>query len=386
MSRRRIISSQSGAVALFVVIFTAILLVLVTLSFVQLMVKDQQQATNNDLSQSAYDSAQAGVQDGERLLLANQACQNNTSNLSAAQCVAIAGAISSGNCNTLAVGLYGAPTTSQTETLLQSSLGSVNLDQAYTCVKISTSTNDYLGELQLNLNQTELIPLSTGGTSVASIKLNWFSSADMTGGSPSVTLPPDTTLPRVGAGAWSSGNSTPPIIEAQLIQPGASFKLSDFDSSKSRTLFLYPSATGANKLSFNLDGRRAGINTPSPVTCQSNLAQAGGGYSCSVTLTPSAAISGNPDANFLRLSTFYNGAHFQVQLFDSSNKPVLFDGVQPDIDATGRANDLFRRISARVVLTGQPVYPHAELSLTGNLCKDFTVTNKAADYVSNCTP
>ena len=52
---------ESGAASLFAVIFSAMLLTILAAGFVKLMLKDQQQAINNDLSQSAYDAALAGV-------------------------------------------------------------------------------------------------------------------------------------------------------------------------------------------------------------------------------------------------------------------------------------------------------------------------------------
>ena len=45
---------QSGAVSLFAVIFGAMLLTIVTIGFIKLMIMDQRQSSNNDLSQSAW--------------------------------------------------------------------------------------------------------------------------------------------------------------------------------------------------------------------------------------------------------------------------------------------------------------------------------------------
>ncbi len=57
---------QRGAVSIFAVVFSALLLTILTVGFIRLMVSAQQRAINNDLSQSAYDAALAGVEDAKR--------------------------------------------------------------------------------------------------------------------------------------------------------------------------------------------------------------------------------------------------------------------------------------------------------------------------------
>lgn len=380
--------SQTGAVSLFIVIFTALLLTIVTLSFIQLMLKDQQQATKTDLSQSAYDSAQAGVEDAKRLLLINQACDAGAPP-TGISCSAVKDAINSDACDTLARGGIVA-TNASSETIIQQSASDTALDQAYTCVKIATDTDDYLGSLEVD--QSLVVPLRAVGA-FSKIELSWFSRDDLSSASPVVGFPSvagNVDLPPVGS-RWQS--NYPALLRTQLLQVGASFKLSDFDDSRggksnANTLFLYPSSVGLSAKDFlTADTRYNNSNAPQPIRCSSNLAA--GGYACSVTLTTPEPIDSDASSRtaYLRLSALYNKSHFSINLLDAANAPVKFSNVQPQVDSTGRANDLFRRVQARVELKGNFSYPDVEVDLDGNLCKNFTITNDPNDYSSSaCRP
>ena len=61
---------EAGGVSLFVVIFTAILITIITVGFTRFVIGYQQQTQRNDLSARAYNSALAGVEDAKRVLVA----------------------------------------------------------------------------------------------------------------------------------------------------------------------------------------------------------------------------------------------------------------------------------------------------------------------------
>jgi len=387
---------QQGAVSLFVVIFATLLISIVTVSFVQLMLRDQQQSTANDLAQSAYDSAQAGVEDAKRLLILDQACRNGTA-ASTVNCAAIASALTPAPgdtqtaCNTLsAAGIVGE---TNGETIIQQSSGdsATQLNQAYTCVKVGVNTDDYKGNI--DVNQSDIIPLR-GVSAFTSIELSWFSRDDVAAeGEDDVEFPTtgsDSSLPPEGS-EWPDNN--PPLLRTQFMQMGGSFKLTDFDDSQpdnksnANTLFLYPSATGLTMKDFALDARRSPSNSQQKVQCHDSFLD--GEYACTVTITLPNPIDGNTaDRNaYLRLTSLYNGAHYSIKL-KNGNETVRFSGVQPLVDSTGRANDVFRRVETRVELVGDFTYPEAALDMQGSLCKNFTVTNEEAGYrgSSTCTP
>lgn len=374
-------NKQRGAVSLFIVIFTALLITIVTISFVQLMLHDQQQATTSDLSQSAYDSAQAGVEDAKRALLRNQACNENPAG---AGCAALQAALASGTCDSVSTAL-GILQVNH-ETLIQQDESDQKLDQAYTCVKVAIDTPDYVGTIESG--DSQLIPLK-GGAPFDRIELNWFTTTDFSSpdGSQLLAYPSNGSnvqLPKAGAG-WPS--NAPALMRTQLIQTGSSFNLSDFDDASAgknnaNTVFLYPSPeVGTNATNFANDVRRSGAAAPLPVNCHRDLTSAL--YACTITMTLPEPIGGTSvdRTAFLRLSALYNKSTFQIKL-KNGGSDVKFSGVQSEVDSTGRANDLFRRVKSRITLGGDFPYPQAAIDIEGDLCKNFTITDDTNNYRS----
>ena len=60
--------SEKGMVSIIVVMFTSLLLIIISVGFVRLMSQEETQASDNNLSQSAYDSAVSGVEDAKSAL------------------------------------------------------------------------------------------------------------------------------------------------------------------------------------------------------------------------------------------------------------------------------------------------------------------------------
>ena len=74
MKKQLIIKTRKGAASIYVVVFVTLILGILTISFVRIMLSEAVQTTNYDLSQSAYDSALAGVEDAKVALLKYHEC------------------------------------------------------------------------------------------------------------------------------------------------------------------------------------------------------------------------------------------------------------------------------------------------------------------------
>lgn len=373
---------RSGAVSLFIVIFTMLLVTIITMSFIRIMLSDQRQATASDLSQSAYDSAQAGVEDAKRALLYYQSeCAKGE-----VECDAAFAIIGSPDCN---VALSRVVDTSGDEVLVQQNSGDNALQQAYTCVKIATKTDDYLGALLGDVSK--VVPL-VGTGSFDTVRLEWFSTKDLQDvSSTAIDLPAvDAHPPLLTQASWSAVPNRPSLVRAQLMQfSDAGFNLNNFDdsvagTSNANTLFLYPSSKTAATVSTRfVDNARKAPSEPTQVHCTATISS--GEYACSADLILPAPINGGAGRTaFLRLAGLYkNTTNYRLTLLNGG-VPVQFDGVQPTIDSTGRANDLFRRVQSRVEMTTSFPYPNAAVDTDGNLCKNFLVTDSITDYVNTC--
>jgi hypothetical protein len=373
---------ESGAVSIFVVIFAALLLSVLTVGFVRLMIADQQRATNNDLSQSAYDSAMTGVEDVKRAIINYQnVCRTGT----VAACSDLRARITKQDvCNAVVREeniITDSATSPDDEVLIQQSSGDAALGQAYTCVTLGLDTPDYIGEVAQN--ESKLIPLN-GVTPFTSITVEWFTSKDAAGAT-AINVPAEKggiAQPMLDQGSWPSDR--PPVLRTGLMQVGSSFTLADFDAMKgdasnANTLFLYPTQSGNKNSSFkdrdpraSLDAKAPAIASSAPLqtNCSTSVTGDEGSYACSITLDVPAPIDGGTRTAYLRLTSLYNATHFRITLNGTD-----FRDVQALVDSTGRANNLFRRVQSRIDLLDTTFqYPDAALDLGGNLCKDFAVT------------
>lgn len=385
MNKKMPNNPQSGIAAIFTVVFFTILISIIILSFVHIVSQDQRQVTNNDLSNSAYDSAEAGTEDAKRALEKyRQECIKTA--LPGANCGSgglYANALSGSSCSSF----------NQLESLLHLNLqGSEvkvatnsqddSLEQAYTCLKIELQTDDYVRTQ--DANQTILVPLKTvNNEEFPYIELNWFNKND----SPSRSVPSDTSnfeLPE--AKDWP--NTRPPILQAQIIAVNRNApNITDIDNS-AKSVFLYPSSAAP---SSNIDvsgadaARRSQKYSPVAAQCVTTDAQ----YSCSVRLENFEPLSGGPYDYYLRLMPAYNSATVQVRLLsaDPTADPIKFDGVEPVVDSTGRANNVYRRIVSRIAFEDEltSLNGGAGFDITQGLCKQFEIADLPTYYVPHCS-
>lgn len=364
---------ESGAASLFAVIFSAMLLTILAAGFVKLMLKDQQQAINNDLSQSAYDAALAGVEDAKRVI---RACQKG--NASACD------ALEKKDCNSVRQSSVLGGAGNAQETLVQTnSSNGRKFDQAYTCLKVSMDTEDflYVGAE----NKVQLVPLRARGA-FDKVIIEWFNKED--NANKNVALADvhngDIGLPEKAT--WST--QAPAVLRAQVITPGNNFTIDSLDSSSaSQAVFLRPngivSGVPAVENVVHKGSLRRATDTPTTrneptgVLCSKDFAHPHG-HSCRAIIELDE-VSPEASANaFLAINHLYKGANVRVSVMKGTEQVMLY-GAQPAVDSTGRANNLFRRVEARLRLGEDIWYPAGSVEVLNNLCKDFSLAGNIVE-------
>jgi hypothetical protein len=382
---------QRGGVSIFIVIFTSLIVTVITTGFVQLMVQNQQQASNNDLSQSAYDAAMAGVEDAKRLLVTLDRCERAGNNL----CVnEIKDAIDKNECDTTSVRGIATPQGDSGEYMV----GEPASNQAYTCVKIDPD-GPSVNEKLLADNGSEVFKLSSR-QAFDVIKISWFTREDLediTGDKSATATEPSATLGRLPAASSDEwGSQSPPLLRAQLIQfKKGSLDVNQFNNngtSNARTAFLYPQLSGSDNIKdyFISDSRRNTSTSSAPkfVRCSNSNE-----YICSAFLRiprPEGVSEANLAAEreaYLQLSALYTNTSFKIELYNSAGglSQVPFNNAQPTVDSTGRAADLFRRVKAKVsVKSPELSQPEAALYVNEDVCKNFYVTDTTSEFGTEC--
>ena len=379
--------TQKGATALFIVIFSTLLLSVITVSFVSLINRDKVQSTDNELSQSAYDAALAGVEDAKRVV---SACMSGNS--TACQ------ALESDSCQTIYESQVIASSNTD-ETLIQSVSGAgEDINQAYTCVKASLDSDDVLYELPVD--QSFMIPIRASG-SVRTIKIEWQRPADA-----GISEPLNNSHDGECSGTQllckiADWGNVPSILRTQLITPGNQVNLSNLDdTNRGATLFLYPNTQllGSADQEFaqasapRYTSGASGDSLKSVTSCSNSRFIAG--YACAADIRLSSTIPANNRLSFIKISSLYRGASIRVSLMNAAGDRVSFRQVQPIVDSTGRANDVFRRVEARLSTLADATYPYGPVDITGpdsssgSLCKNFFVTSSTSGNNDglDCTP
>lgn len=378
----RAYNSQSGIVSILTVMFLMIFLSILVVGFIKIVGDEQRQATDNDLSASALEAARSGIEDGKRILLyckdkandnaffgANKPCTNLLqSGASGGDCSVFTKDSGVGNVS----GVMN-PLKIDTDPTDGVAVGGSSFQQYYTCLTITKDTDNIEQTVNEGTSDIQYLKVNGGGAP-SDLTVSW--TRKIKGVQYAQRF--NTTLFTKDS-AWKSGaNQFPPVLRLQFIPftPGNI----DLEASEtgSRTLFIVPGRTGlpaVPSVNLSADSPRAAAGMQRAIAAPATIAAncTAGDYTCTITVSGIAAAAPGKEF-YIRTSVLYSGgATTSVTLGLTGGQ--TFDGVQPIIDATGRTNDVFRRIRARVSFKAPVTFPEYALETGATYCKDITVAD-----------
>ena len=392
------IKTKSGLASFYIVTFVTLILSIIVLSFVHIVINSSNRTGNDDLYQSAYDSALAGVEDARIALIKYQECLGKNT----PECIRLRGYIEngSGDCDAIAHALGRIDASESKEVPIvekknsSSTSGSESMDQAYTCVSIDLSVPDYRSTLSSS-NRVAFVPIRVnhpdGANAVKKVRLAWFSDAVKEQGH-KYTYPATYGTDNNGGDHTyfypaSDSQYTYLPITVDLYQTNDVYTIGELTTNNGggtdhSSFVLQPSAKGDHYMSAGdvLNQNDKFNNFPEQVKCDD-----GGEFNCYTDIELPAPYRGgrrNNDTFFIRVESPYgqSALDFAVALYDGGGNQLDFSGVQAHVDSTGRANDLVRRVETRIDFLTDFPYPEFAIQLNpegsdATMSKNFSVAN-----------
>jgi hypothetical protein len=246
---------------------------------------------------------------------------------------------------------------------------------SFSCLLVSGSPKSLKYDLSSSAG-SKVFPIDGGATVIDHLDVSWSPStkdAPRTGcsttTSASATLPPANSWPCKGYG----------IIRIDLVPANSTNRNSMMATMF--TAFLTPAnITGNREVLYNgsgtnINGGMANQGARPVATCNDDT--------CTITIKNMRATTG-ATKYYARVSTLYRDTSLTIVAKDATNADISLKGAQVMLDATGRAQDVLRRVQVRVPLVGDSFHPDYGVQTTESICKQFT-TYPNSGY-SNLTP
>ena len=404
---------KKGAASFYIVAFATLILMIIAVSFASIIISEVTRTSNDDLAQSAYDSALAGVEDAKLAFSNYQSCVASGAKAKASSdgdpldCGAIMWYMENPSCYMVGNMLGRA----EGEVAVQeSTIQGNNMQQFYTCVKIQTALKDYRTTLSSS-QQIKVVKLKFGegvdANRIQTVRFSWFSDSNGTNFNYSnIGSNKKVSFPNTG---YTLAESKPPTVSLAMIQTSNTFQIESFDMTVGNTtnrgmLYFVPTddidaakknvennysagydqARNINHINtsgFLKSNDKTTRNLPYVVYCPENSGQ---NFACRVDIDLPKPIGGTrSNENFVFVVGLPYGKPTtdvaleflcaegdicsKAEIVDDGEEPTgsnvaVLEGVQIEIDSTGRANDLYRRVKAR--LQGADSY---DLSIMGPL-------------------
>src|SRR5487761_1298959 len=366
--------NQQGFASIVVALVLILVLSLMTVGFAELMQREQRNSLDKQLSNQAYYAAETGLNDAVKAINAGFNQEKSS-------------------CQPYNSSATGAGIQYLKDNNIEDSSGSGNATGAsYTCLLIDeapyllrySTIDGYAGGSSTVTEISGVVADGTTPSIIGSLMISWSNSSGVSTFVPSsFGSGSGMSFGRGDSGYPDTWPATTGVLRASLtplISGGINRQYLD---SNTYSAFLYPNSSGSSSPNCNL----ASAPTALPASCPtssfaSNLnsqsdtnLNAGviADGNCNTANTPYACnvvITNLSQANYLLdLRSIYSDSQVAISAFDSNGNQLRIRNAQISLDSTGKAQDVLRRIQARVPYSNGYVHPDYSLESVDSICK-----------------
>lgn len=312
-----------------------VIMALITLGFTRLVQNEQRQVIDNQLSRQAFYAAESGIN--------------------------------------IAASRPGFPGTGKplcdVSEYNNGQVSPIEPGVAFTCLLINPTPEDLVfSNDSITTNKSKVVPIKTDPRP-STITFQWKDVNNQRVEADCNSIPEF----GINAGAW---NKVSPLKVDLIGIPNGTFNRDDLINTQFNAVFTPCEGTAATRVEYNDAKDAQNIGKIIPVSC--NIT---GEYPCAVTITN---VIGNQSEFYAKFSAIYGEINVRITANDSNNDRLLFSNAQAVVDSTGRANDVFQRLQARVPLYNNYNLPLAAIQTQEDICKLYQVQQN--QVVDGCSP
>lgn len=325
-------ANQDGFASIVIALVIVIVLSLITVGFAQLARQEQQDALTKQLASQAYYAAESGVNDVVNKIPALQTLRDaDPSKIDPNKCLDL-------------------------PAILPNSSINAQTDVSYSCVLLDLDPSSIEYSNISDRSSREVTFSTVGGTgTLGSLKVSWGSANS--GKTPR-------TGPNYDFAPQASWNS-PGVLQLSISKLGSSGTYTRAAlSANTFYVYLYPSSDTSkpNTVTFQTDP-----NAQAPIV--SGHCSGTSGYTCNAQIS---GINGVANETYLiRVLNYYDTTNLSINSAkDTAGTPIEFKNGQAEVDVTGKAKNVLKRIHVRVPI--KPSSPTPDFAIESqSTCKRF---------------
>lgn len=327
---------QAGMVSIMITLVLMLVISLIVLGFAQISRLEQRQSLDRQLSAQAYYAAESGVNDARSTIRTALAAGDFVPEKD--------------ECETTA-------NNPDTNPYAFDPVIDAANNVAYTCMLVTTKLKTISASLTAG-GKSAVLPLHPDNGSISRIDIKWLAPAPVSASA--FAQCPAVISNTAGAQFPRSTEWRCPYGVLRLdIVPTDTYNRASMIANR-KTMFFYPIRSAAGAIVYtSSDG------SVNPISCSTTQ--------CMTSITN---MPRDVDDYDLRLQALYVDGTFDIQAFDPppTSSPIMLLDAQAQIDVTGKADDVLRRIQVRIPLVPNGKYGDYGVVSGSSVCKRFSIT------------